>query len=219
MPAQSKHPMKSDFTGKSDAPVYVVFAGVNGTGKSTLFHSKAWQQPHIPSNMARVNPDEIAARSAAPMSDFQAGKIAVERIESLFARKTSFNQETTLSSRSSLRNIKRAYELGYRVILFYIGVQNSEVALSRIAHRVSVGGHDIDPATVKRRRNASLRNLSHALPYCEEAHIIDNTIDFHTLARWKHGVIEWWDHPKVHGPWLLEAMQDESIWKASDTCG
>jgi len=193
-------------------PSYIVFAGVNGSGKSTLFHSKTWLLPGLSSSMERVNPDEIAASSSLPMSDLQAGRIAVAKISELFERRASFNQETTLSGRASLRNIKHARELGYRVYLYYVGVQSPEVAIARIAHRVSVGGHDIDPHIVRRRYENSLRNLSKAISYCEEVHVIDNTTSFHTLARWKKDILEWWDHPKMHGPWLIDAMQNEDIW-------
>lgn len=191
---------------------YIVFAGVNGAGKSTLFHSKAWLQPHMPNDMVRINPDEIAAYSPQPISDLQAGRIAIARISDLFEKKASFNQETTLSGRSSLRNIKRARELGYRVYLYYVGIQNPEIAIARIAHRVSVGGHNIEPHIVRKRYETSIRNLSQAIAYCEEVHVIDNTSDFHTLARWRKGLLEWWGHPKMHGQWLLDAMHDKDIW-------
>ena len=42
------------------APFFIVFAGVNGAGKTTFFHSGLWKTADMPSRMARVNPDEIA---------------------------------------------------------------------------------------------------------------------------------------------------------------
>lgn len=204
----------SNFKNDDSKPFYVVFAGINGTGKSTLFHSSAWHQPHFPQKMERVNPDEIAARSSESLSDIAAGKLAVRQISDLFKQRASFNQETTLSGRSSLLNIMKASELGYRVYLYYLGVQSTDIAIERIAHRVSTGGHNIDSELVRKRLETSLRNLSHAIPYCEEVHIIDNSVDFQTLARWNNGMISWWGRMRTHGLWLMEAMQNERIWKA-----
>lgn len=203
---------KPDSLEQAQGPVYIVFAGVNGAGKSTLFHSQAWLQPHLPNDMARVNPDEIAAHSPQPISDLQAGRIAIARISDLLEKRESFNQETTLSGRSSLRNIRLARDLGYRVYLYYVGIQDPEIAVERIAHRVAIGGHSIEPHVVRKRYDASIRNLSQAISYCEEVHVIDNTNDFHTLARWKKGLLEWWGRPKIHGLWLLKAMHDKDIW-------
>lgn len=192
-----------------ERPVYVVFAGVNGAGKSTFYHSGMWRLDALPPNLARVNPDEIAREIAVDdgkTPEIQAGKIAVKRIGQYFDEGKSFNQETTLSGHSSLRNIKRAHDLGYRVFLFYIGVQTESIAIERIAHRVAVGGHDIGKAAVRRRFASSMRNFSAALPYCEEAFAIDNTRNFSLLARWRNGMISWWGNPRQNGLWLIEAL-------------
>lgn len=40
-------------------PTLVVFAGVNGAGKSTFYQSGLWRECDIDSHMSRINPDEI----------------------------------------------------------------------------------------------------------------------------------------------------------------
>lgn len=40
-------------------PTLVVFAGVNGAGKSTFYQSRLWCECDIDSRMPRINPDEI----------------------------------------------------------------------------------------------------------------------------------------------------------------
>lgn len=215
-PKSSSSPMTPRTS--EESPFYVVFAGINGAGKSTLYQSGFWKIDGLPSHMARVNPDEIA-RSLAQVEgnkskDIAAGRTALSLIEEHFAKRESFNQETTLSGRSALRNIERAHRLGYRVILFYVGVENEHVAIERIAHRVSLGGHHIEEDAVRRRFGISLRNFSKALPYCEEAFAIDNTRGFSILARWQNGMISWWGNPKSNGPWLLDAIGNKEIWGA-----
>ena len=200
-----------------ERPCYVVYAGVNGAGKSTFFRSGLWRTEGIPDFLPRVNPDEIIAAQgldhASQADQIKAGKLALVAIDEHFSSLRSFNQETTLAGRSALRNIKRAYELGYRVCLFYIGVPDADVALSRIKHRTSLGGHDIKEGDVRRRIDVSMRNFGKALDYCHYAAAYDNTNDFKCLAMWENGTLAWWGGANRYFPWLADAMQSEG-WRS-----
>lgn len=144
-------------------PTLVVFAGVNGAGKSTFYQSGLWRECDTDSRMPRINPDEIIVAAgkdwSSPTDQLWAGKQAVGQVRDNFARMRSFNQETTLAGKSAVARIRKAYSLGYRVRLFYIGVDSPEVALARIRHRVQVGGHDIRSEDVERRFSASISAL------------------------------------------------------------
>lgn len=199
-------------------PVYVVFAGVNGAGKSTFYRTELWRTEGMPRAMTRVNSDEIVvAQGGDPASSadqLRAGREAVRLIEECLSRRRSFNQETTLTGHAVLRNMRRAREAGYRVVLYYIGVDAAAVALDRIAHRVAIGGHDIDEGAVLRRYRASLGNLSRALDLCDEATILDNTVEFVALARWSAGVLSWVGDVAKHGAWFMNAVRDNELWRA-----
>ena len=168
--------------------------------------------------MTRVNSDEIVvAQGGDPASSadqLRAGREAVRLIEECLSRRRSFNQETTLTGHAVLRNMRRVREAGYWVVLYYIGVDAPAVALDRIAHRVAVGGHDIDKETVQRRYRASLRNLSRALDLCDEATILDNTVEFVALARWSPGVLSWVGDVAKRGAWFMNAVRDNELWRA-----
>ncbi|WP_165045754.1 zeta toxin family protein [Adlercreutzia sp. ZJ138] len=198
-------------------PFYIVFAGVNGAGKSTLYRSGLWRSADIPEKMARVNPDEIVRElggSWRNTSDqLRAGRVALKRIDELFEKRTSFTHETTLAGRSSVQRIKHAHDLGYRVFLYYVGVESPHIALRRIAHRVEVGGHDIGERVVQRRFTASLSGLASVLDFCEHITVFDNTRVFTCIMEWSRGMLSWWGNPQVNGPWLLDAMQDENVWR------
>ncbi len=198
-------------------PLYVVFAGVNGAGKSTFYRTGLWCQPGMPPSMPRVNSDEIVvARGGDPRSQadqLRAGREAVRLIGDHFAHRRSFNQETTLTGHAALRNLERAKKLNYRVLLFYLGVDAPSVAIDRIAHRVDVGGHPIDDDAVRRRYRVSLGNLSRALDFCDEVTVFDNTVEFVALARWTSGVLSWVGDLAHHGSWLMKAVRDETLWR------
>lgn len=199
-----------------ERPVYIVFAGVNGAGKSTFYHTDFWREPDTPQSLARVNSDEIVVESKGdPHSDgdqFRAGREALRRIEDCLSRRKSFNQETTLTGHSCIKTIQRAHDEGFRVILYYVGVASSQLALERIAYRVSIGGHPIDEKAVRRRYDASLRNLSRVITLCDEVTVLDNSIEFVALARWTKGVLSWIGNIAKHGSWLMNAICDDDIW-------
>lgn len=182
------------------APYYILFAGVNGAGKSTFFRTGLWQNGNVDAAfgaLPRVNPDEILVEhgwdSHSEAGQLKAGRIAVESIRSHLAARRSFNQETTLTGRMAMRNIATACELGYRVVMFYIGLSDPEIANERIAKRDSLGGHFISPDTVARRFDSSLENLSRAVPFCEEIYLYDNTNNLELEARFARGVLAYYN--------------------------
>lgn len=197
-------------------PFLVVFAGVNGSGKSTFYHSGAWRNENMPKTMHRINPDDIIREQGWDWSDktqqIQAEKIALKRIEECLEKRASFNQETTLAGHCSIKTIRKAHEKGYRIFLFFVGVQTPSIALERIEHRVSLGGHDTDEEAVRRRFRSSLANLSKITEFCEEVQVIDNTASFRRIALWHNGTLCWWGASPLVGSWLSEAMTDDEIW-------
>jgi len=164
---------------------YILFAGVNGSGKSTLYHTIGEYL-----DLPRINTDEIVATFGdwRNYSDVvKAGKIAVKSVKSCFDNGESFVQETTLCGRSILGNIRYAKENGYQIIVFYVGVNNVDIAKTRIASRVNAGGHGIPDKDVERRFDESFKNLKKIIPYCDIIHFYDNTEIFRYFASIKNG--------------------------------
>ena len=89
--------------------IYTVFAGANGSGKSSLYETQL-----IVNTGERINVDDIANDTKEQYRVFpiNAGKTAVEKMNLCIARRIPFNQETTLSGHSALRTIKRVAEIG-----------------------------------------------------------------------------------------------------------
>lgn len=171
-------------------PRYVVFAGINGAGKSTLYRSGLWARRESDLGAPRINPDEILVANGDDPTDIRAqmraGREAIKLINEYFDRGISFNQETTLSGRSCLRDIKRAHDLGYHVVMCYVGVDSPEVANERIAHRVALGGHAIDPQEVVSRYCKSINHLLEAGMLCDELYLFDNTQRLTVVAAFGH---------------------------------
>ncbi len=164
---------------------YILFAGCNGVGKSTLY-----QTNDLFRNMPRVNMDEIVREFGSWRNEadaFKAGKIAIGKIRKYFENGESFNQEVTLCGNSVWSNIVRARELGYQIEMYYVGVDSVDIAKARIESRVLKGGHGIPDADVERRFSESIKNLPRAIELCDIVEIFDNTESFERVARYENG--------------------------------
>lgn len=83
----------------------------------------------------------------------------LQRIEELLVREESFSIETTLASRSYINLVRRAHAKGYMVTFLFFWLNSPELAIQRVAERVSKGGHDIPEDIVRRRYISGIRNL------------------------------------------------------------
>jgi len=101
----------------------------------------------------------------------------------------NFNQETTLSGKSIIKNIEKARRKGFYVVMNYIGVDNPDIAKERVRIRVLKGGHGIPEEAIERRYYESLDNLKNVLDLCNEINIYDNTNKFRHVAYMCNGKI------------------------------
>ena len=159
-----------------------VFAGINGAGKSTLFGTLS----HLDFGV-RLNSDEIVKELGLdwrdPKAQVQAGRLLLERQEECFKKRLSFNRE-------SIRCMQEAKNLGYTVVMYYVGVSSPEIAKERVKEREAKGGHGVSEETVERRFGRSRENLDAALPLCDVIHIFDNTVSLKELCTVRDGKLE-----------------------------
>ena len=178
---------------------YTLFAGVNGAGKTSIYKSVFFNEDYVGK---RINTDEMVARIGSWQDNnlqIKAGREAVKMINYYIKNDISFHQETTLSGKSIIINIKKAKEKGFFVVMNYIGLENSEIAKERVKFRVSKGGHGIPDDVIEKRYTQSLLNLSDVIKICDEVNIYDNTDEFIQLINIKSGKLTWKD--KIMPEW------------------
>jgi len=137
----------------------IVIAGPNGAGKTTFARSFLPLEAQCP---RFINADLIAAGLApfAPeTAAIKAGRLMLEEIAACARRGESFAFETTLAGLAYLAHIRVWRAAGYRISLFFLALPNPEVAIARVALRVSQGGHRIPEEVIRRRFAAGLRNF------------------------------------------------------------
>ena len=136
-----------------------IISGCNGAGKTTASYTVL---PEILNCKEFVNADEIA-RGLSPFNPssvaIEAGKLMLQRIEELLKRNETFSIETTLATRSYVNLVKQAQEQGYSIRLLFFWLSTPELAVKRVAERVSKGGHDIPQDIIRRRYVAGINNL------------------------------------------------------------
>lgn len=161
-------------------PHVVVVAGPNGSGKTTTAPVLLRDTLGM---VEFVNADLIAA-GISPFSpenaSIQAGRIMLSRIKELSRTRADFGIETTLASRtyalllSRLRN-----ESDYKVFLIFLWVSSPEVAIARVARRVTLGGHHVPADVIERRYHRGLQNFLHLYsPLADQWQLYDNTLSY-----------------------------------------
>ncbi len=142
----------------SNRQLYII-SGCNGAGKTTASYTVL---PDVLNCKEFVNADEIA-RGLSPFNPqsmgIEAGRLMLQRINELLKNRESFSIETTLATRSYTRLVSEAQKQGYKVSLIYFWLNSPELAINRVAQRVSNGGHDIPRDVVLRRYQAGIDNL------------------------------------------------------------
>lgn len=156
-------------------PDIFIIAGCNGAGKTTAAYNLL---PNVFKTVEFVNADEIA-RGLSPFNPsgvaFQAGRIMLERLAQLIRENKSFSFETTLSGFSYLNFIKIAKEKEYGITFFFVYLNSVELAIERVALRVSKGGHTIPEEVIRRRYNKGLHNFIKYTAVADDWYIYDNS--------------------------------------------
>lgn len=141
-----------------DKMLYII-GGCNGAGKTTASFTVL---PDILDCREFVNADEIA-HGLSPFNpasvSIEAGRLMIQRINELLNRDATFAIETTLATKSYFNLVRQAQKRGYTVMLVFFWLRSAELALHRVAERVSGGGHDIPAPTTRRRYVAGINNL------------------------------------------------------------
>lgn len=135
----------------------LIIAGANGSGKTT-FAPFLYPLYKIEES---VNPDLIAAGlSLHPETiTFQAGRIALLRIQQLIERQRAFAYETTLASHTLSHLLQKVNSDSYQVSLHFLALPSVAAATDRVKRRVQQGGHDIPVAIIERRFKRGLHNF------------------------------------------------------------
>ena len=194
-------------------PSYTVLAGPNGAGKSTFYETFSLLGFRTGKF---VNPDVIATglrqegNVSEKLIDYHAGRETLRTVADCVKNQVDFMRETTLSGHEILRSMERAQAAGYEVNLVYIGLDEVELSVNRVATRVACGGHDIPAEAIRRRYEKSIRNAGRACRLADNVIFYDNSSDngYYPLAQIRSGRLSWFSFRrsgwlnKLLGEWV-----------------
>ena len=115
-------------------PNYIIFAGINGAGKTALYNVLS---PSTDLGV-RVSVDDIAASLGDwrdTLVQLKAARSAMRLLAESIEKGVSINQETTLPGEAIVRYAKQARDKGYNIILYFVGIENVEMAIERVRQR------------------------------------------------------------------------------------
>ena len=165
--------------GRADRPTFWIFAGPNGSGKTSVYERAAFRE--LGGSVWIINPDRLAARirdvEALPLLD--ANLQAVRRIQVWLAASIDAHQtvgvETVLSTPKYRDLVLAAKERHFEICVIYILLRAVALHIERVRLRVAKGGHDVPTDKIVARRRRSLEQLPWFLDAADRAWLYDNS--------------------------------------------
>jgi len=87
----------------------------------------------------------------------------------------SFTFETVMSFIDKVEFLQKAQQRGFRTYLYFVATEDPIINISRVRHRVKMGGHPVPEDKIVSRYHRSLELLREAVRYTHRAYIFDNS--------------------------------------------
>jgi predicted ABC-type ATPase len=149
--------------------------GPNGSGKSTFVRLTLSQA--LPAGVAFVNADDIAARrwpEDPAAHAYDAAQVAAQTRAALIRARRPFIAETVFSHPSKLELVESAHSVGFTVLL-HVLLLPEQLAVARVEHRVSAGGHSVPEEKIRQRYRRLWPLVATATARADAATVYDNS--------------------------------------------
>lgn len=201
-------------------PDLYILGGANGVGKTTWYYS-AVEQGVIDKELPFINVDILTLQHFGAYSVeniANAEQLARVKMTELISEGKSFLIESNLAKMSDYDWISAMRNKGYDTHLFFLGTNDVETNIKRVAQRVKEGGHNVAEAIIVHRYNIALTYLKSKLLDFTEAKLIDVSSEISkemvSLEKqkilYKHPEIESWAKDSIS---IIERLQSRLVEK------
>ena len=166
-------------------PEIIVFAGPNGSGKTTITRMAKTVGVYI-------NADDIKKSSLC--SDLEAAVKAEELREDMLNKSMDFTFETVLSTDRNLKLLKKAKDNGFFIRCIYVLTSDYKINIARVGMREFMGGHTVPKDKIKSRYYKALKLIPQLVEICDIVHIYDNTIIPFRIFKKRKNVYYHWEN-------------------------
>lgn len=154
-----------------DKPLLAVFAGPNGSGKTTITEHSYQNFQEV----KYINADIIAKEQG--IGAYEAALEATKQRAQALENHQSFVMETVFSTHEKIDFMHAAKAHGYHVHLVYVTTQSSNINVDRVSARVREGGHNVPVDKTISRYGKSMKLLAEAAHIADTARIFNNSFE------------------------------------------
>ncbi len=147
-------------------PYVLVFAGPNGSGKTTVMRS-------LPVFGTYINADDL--KKEYGLTDLEAAQQAEAFRNELLNHGSDFSFETVMSTERNLLLLQKAKVLGYEVQCIYVLTCDENINVARVKARYASGGHDVPEDKIRVRYHRALALLPQVITVCDKILVYDNS--------------------------------------------
>ncbi len=151
----------------SKTPTLTVFGGPNGSGKTTVTR-------HYPVSGVYINADIIKVQQNC--TDREAAEIATALREKYLKMDEDFTFESVLSTPRNYEVMRKAKDMGKRVVCIYVLTNNPDINVARVKKR-NRNGNDVPEEKVRIRYKRAMKLFPQLFEVCSELYVFDNSCD------------------------------------------
>ena len=153
-------------------PTLFLIAGPNGAGKTTFYDTVLRSRVAATFiNADQIQRDEL--NDASPEAAYEAAAIAADRRTQRLEAGESFVTETVFSHPSKLELLHGARSLGYRLVVFHLGLASADLAVARVRERVKEGGHAVPEDKIRARFTRNQPLIREAVVMADHSSVYD----------------------------------------------